>query len=99
MVVPPLNTQHKIVGILEKTEKLKSNRQKADELTDSYLKSVFFEMFGDPVKNDKNLELKCLNEIANINMGQSPPGDSYNEIGKGVPFFRENLNFKKNILK
>jgi len=44
--VPSLQTQKKIVEILEKTEKLKEYRQKSDELTDSYLKSVFLEMFG-----------------------------------------------------
>mgnify|MGYP001257719800 CR=1 FL=1 len=37
-----------------------------------------------------------LSELCNITMGQSPPGDSYNEDGKGVPFFqgRSDFNFR-----
>jgi type I restriction enzyme S subunit len=29
-----------------------------------------------------------LNEIASITMGQSPPGDTYNESGEGIPFYQ-----------
>ena len=34
-----------------------------------------------------------LYEIANINMGQSPRGDSYNSEKKGVPFLQGNRTF------
>lgn len=34
-----------------------------------------------------------LSEIANITMGQSPPGESYNEIGKGTVFFQGSTDF------
>lgn len=49
-------TQKKIVSILEKTEKSKEWRKEADGLTKDFLKSVFFEMFGDPASNEKNWE-------------------------------------------
>jgi len=29
-----------------------------------------------------------LSELANITMGQSPPGDTYNEAGEGLPFYQ-----------
>lgn len=51
--VPPLKTQNKIVEFLEKAGKLKEWRAEADELADAYLESVFLEMFGDPIKNEK----------------------------------------------
>lgn len=35
----------------------------------------------------------ALDEIANITMGQSPPGSSYNENGVGVPFFQGKAEF------
>ena len=35
----------------------------------------------------------CLPDIANINMGQSPPGSTYNEIGEGLPFFQGKADF------
>jgi type I restriction enzyme S subunit len=38
-------------------------------------------------------EVNELAEIANITMGQSPPGDSYNEDGIGAIFFQGSTNF------
>ena len=61
--LPPKETQKKIVSILEKAEQLKEHRKEADKLTDDYLKSKFLEMFGDPVKNPKEWELKEMIEI------------------------------------
>ena len=42
---PDLETQQKIVAILEKAEKLKERGKKTKDLLDEYLKSVFNEMF------------------------------------------------------
>lgn len=69
IVIPPLPTQKKIVAILEKAEQLKGWRREADELTDEFLKSTFFEMFGDPVKNPMGWELKKLGEIGEVSSG------------------------------
>lgn len=38
-------------------------------------------------------EVKCLHEIANIKMGQSPEGSTYNEEGKGLIFFQGSTDF------
>jgi type I restriction enzyme S subunit len=37
-----------------------------------------------------------LGDVFDITMGQSPPGESYNEIGEGIPFFqgRSDFNFR-----
>ena len=32
-------------------------------------------------------------EFCKINMGQSPDSSSYNDIGKGMPFFQGNADF------
>jgi len=64
--IPLIETQKKIVEILEKAEKLKEWRVEADELADEYLKSVFLEMFGTPVRNEKGWEMTDFKEIASI---------------------------------
>ncbi len=51
-------TQKAIVSILEKAEKAKEWRKEADNLTQDFLESTFFEMFGNPINNDKNW-IKC----------------------------------------
>jgi type I restriction enzyme, S subunit len=38
-------------------------------------------------------EIKRLDEIADVVMGQSPPGSSYNEHGEGQPFFQGKTEF------
>ena len=38
-------------------------------------------------------EVKELHQIANITMGQSPEGSSYNEEGKGIVFFQGSTDF------
>lgn len=62
--VPPLSEQEKIVaeldclsGIIEK------KKQQLKEL-DSLAQSIFYEMFGDPVENEKGWEVKPLKEVA-----------------------------------
>lgn len=47
-VSPDLKEQERIVKILEEAEKLNERGKKVEELLDEYLKSVFYETFGDP---------------------------------------------------
>ncbi len=61
--LPPLQTQQKIVSILEKAEKAKEWRKDADELTKDYLKSVFMEMFGDPAKNPQRFKIEIMSDL------------------------------------
>jgi len=83
--IPPLPVQRRIVAILEQAEALKQHRFQADELTQQFLQSVFYQMFGDPVRNEKGWETVKFETISKINMGQSPLGDSYNKDGIGIP--------------
>jgi len=81
-------TQKAIVSILEKAEKSKEWRKKADDLTKEFLKSLHVEMF-----EKKNITEVKLSEVTDIIMGQSPPGDSYNEGNEGTPFFQGKSEF------
>lgn len=83
--LPPLETQKKIVAILEKAERIQRLREEADALTENLLQSVFLEMFGDPVTNPMGWETKKLGNVAKIIMGQSPSGDTYNNNKIGTP--------------
>lgn len=80
--LPPFPIQKKIAAILEKVEKLKQKREEADKKTAEYLQSVFYEMFGDPVRNEKRLEIKKLNEICDVRDGTH---DSPKYVEEGYP--------------
>jgi len=36
----------------------------------------------------------CLSDCCEITMGQSPPGDTYNEVGEGLPFYQGKTDFR-----
>ncbi len=91
--LPPLEMQRKIVAILEKAGETKRLRAQADGLTNKLLQSVFLEMFGDPVKNPKGWKMRKIGDVSKINMGQSPPGESYNKSGMGAPLLNGPTEF------
>ena len=49
--LPPLEEQKRIAAILDKADEVRRKRQESIRLTDEFLKSVFLDMFGDPVTN------------------------------------------------
>ena len=63
VLLPPLLVQHQIVAILQQAEATKRLRTESDELTQRFLQSVFMEMFGDPVKNEKGWDVKNLKQM------------------------------------
>lgn len=70
--VPPIAEQEKIVaeldclsGIIEK------KKQQLKEL-DNLAQSLFYEMFGDPVENDKGWDVKKIGEVCIVERGGSP---------------------------
>lgn len=71
VVIPSKEVQQKIVKVLDITfdliNKLQSQIAAFDELT----KSVFLEMFGNPVVNNKNLSRKKLGETGVLKRGMS----------------------------
>jgi type I restriction enzyme S subunit len=64
--LPPLPVQRQIVAVLEQAEAVKRQRQEADALTGVLLQSVFYEMFGDPVRNELGWVFARLDELCSI---------------------------------
>jgi len=90
---PALSAQKQIAAILEKADAAREKRRQANQLTEQFLQSAFLEMFGDPATNPKGWEVEKLSEVAEIKMGQSPDGDSYNDAGLGVPLLNGPAEF------
>ncbi len=64
-VLPPhaVDEQKRIAAILDKADAIRRKRKEAIRLTEELLKSVFLEMFGDPVTNPKGWDVKPLGEL------------------------------------
>jgi len=75
--LPALSEQKRIATILDKADALRRKRQQAIELADQFLRSMFLEMFGDPVSNPKGWsEAPLSTGIARIESGWSAKGDN-----------------------
>ncbi|MDY0245743.1 MAG: restriction endonuclease subunit S [Methanosarcina mazei] len=81
--LPPLETQQKIVSILEKAGETKKLRAQVDELTQKLLQSVFLEMFGDPVTNPMGWNTEKLEKLCVKIYGGGTPSKSKPEYYEG----------------
>ncbi len=91
MRLPSLNSQEKVVDILGKLdEKIKTN-EAINENLEQQAQALYHHMF---IENT-SCEWKkgTLSDIADITMGQSPSGSSYNENGEGTIFFQGRAEF------
>ncbi len=99
--LPPLPEQRAIAHILgtldDKIELNRRMNQTLEAMAQALFKSWFvdFEPFRDQGMQDSPLgkipvgwEIGTLGQICEIRMGQSPPGNTYNEIGEGTPFYQ-----------
>ena len=66
-----IEEQQKIATVLDKVSELITLRKKQLEKLDKLVKSRFVEMFGDPVRNSKNLQIKKLINLGSLDRGRS----------------------------
>ncbi|ENY6171067.1 restriction endonuclease subunit S [Vibrio fluvialis] len=69
--LPPLDEQKRIAAILDKADAIRQKRKQAIELADEFLRSVFLEMFGDPVTNPKGWEVEKFGNVGSLDRGKS----------------------------
>ena len=51
--------------------------------------------YRESIARNTSYSIVHLGEVAEVIAGQSPPGDSYNEIGTGVPFYQGKTEFNE----
>lgn len=90
--LPDLPTQQKIANILDKADELRQYNQLLIEKYDALTQSLFLDMFGDPVKNEKGFELVTIRDLCSeVKYGTS---EKANDNGK-YPYLRmNNISFK-----
>jgi len=72
MLLPALEEQKRIAATLDKADDIRRKRQQAINLADDLLRSVFLDMFGDPVTNPKGWEVRTVERLCNVNSGSTP---------------------------
>ena len=106
ILLPPKATQDKVASVLKSLDdKIKVNRRINDNL-EQQAQALFKYWFVDfePFKNGQFVDSELgkipegwkvgyLSEIADIIMGQSPNGSTYNENGEGIIFYQGRAEF------
>ena len=74
--VPSLAEQQSIVSELDKINELISLKKAQLSDLDTLAQSIFYEMFGDPIENEKGWPIKTIGEIASLKSGNSETNNS-----------------------
>ena len=67
--VPPIDEQENIVAELDCLSGIIEKKKQQLKEYDALAQSIFYEMFGNPIDNEKGWEVKTLGEIAYIGLG------------------------------
>lgn len=84
--IPSLSEQQAIVSELDKINELISLKKAQLSDLDSLAQSIFYDMFGDPIENEKGWEVKKLGEMSSVKTG--PFGSMLHKedyISNGIP--------------
>lgn len=84
--VPPMEIQEKIVKVLDQAQALIDKRKEQIEVLDQLIESIFYTMFGDPVRNEKGWEVKEVQHLGKV--GSSRRVYLSECVNEGIPFYR-----------
>lgn len=89
--LPDKDTQIRIVSILSSIEQKIDKNNEINNNLEQQAQAIYQQMFIDNARS--NWAEGTLSDIADITMGQSPSGSSYNEDGTGTIFFQGRAEF------
>ncbi|PAV09184.1 restriction endonuclease subunit S [Methanocorpusculum parvum] len=91
--LPPLDEQKRIADVLDKASELIKKRKEQIRLMDELAKSLFIEMFGDPVENPMGWDKIPLGKKCNIVTGNTPSRAEPENYGSYIEWIKsDNIN-------
>lgn len=84
--LPDIETQNKIVAVLDKASSLISKREQTIKLLDELLRATFLDLFGDPSQSTKILKRISLGELGNWKSGGTPSRGNINSFEGDIPW-------------
>ena len=88
VIIPPREEQERIVAELDcLSEVIEKKREQLREL-DALAQSIFYQMFGDPITNEKGWEVKKLGEIATSQIGITYKPENVSDNDEGTIVLR-----------
>ena len=86
--LPPTEEQKRIAAILDKADAIRRKCRQAIQLADEFMRSVFLDMFGDPVLNPKGWQEAKLYQISEIASGVAKRRKLHGKKTVTVPYMR-----------
>lgn len=93
IVLPSLSEQQQIIEFLNEVDEVRNSRRQSVAKSQMLLLSLFREMFGDPIINEKQWPTKSLKRMGLITTGNTPPRDSPDNFGDYIEWVKsDNLD-------
>lgn len=91
--IPTRDEQVRIATTLDKADAIRKKRRDALKLADEFLRSVFLNMFGDPVTNPKGWDELPIKNIAIVTTGNTPSRQVLDYFGNHIEWIKsDNIN-------
>lgn len=85
IALPPLAEQRRIAQILDKADELRARRRAALAKLDTLTQSIFLDMFGDPVRNDRGWPTNTVGHfVAGFETGKNLVADDEEDDSAGL---------------
>ena len=88
--IPPIAEQEKIVAELDCLSGIIEKKKQQLKEYDALAQSIFYEMFGDPITNEKSWEMRKLGEVGELARGVSKhrPRNAPELLGGNIPLIQ-----------
>ena len=80
--------QQRLATLLDKADHLRRTRRYAQQLSGTFLQSVFLEMFGDPVTNPKGWDRARVSDIGCVETGNTPSREIAEYYGETIEWIK-----------
>ena len=88
LLLPPLETQKRIAQILDDAAALRNKTEQLIKEYDALAQSIFLDMFGDPVANNKKINKITIGEITNVSSGSTPSRENESYYNGNIPWVK-----------
>ncbi len=97
--LPSIEKQQEIAAVLDKASELVEKRKAQLAELDTLAESIFYDMFGDPITNEKGWETDFLKRLTTkIGSGATPKGGNESYKDEGISLIRS-LNIHNGVFK
>lgn len=85
-IPPTFAEQQEIVQVLDTMNDIIRLRKECISHAQELISSLFIEIFGDPIKNDKNYKTYAIKSLGKVTTGTTPSSSKENMFGGNIPF-------------